>query len=359
MMKGISESKRKMGSLSEVLEREKCRRTDVPAVGGLRKDGKRQGKRGVLEKREGERLENAFNEQDRSGITEESDEELTLAEMKLEALRRNTNRNKENGKKIVHIREDKGVVEEKKRQLMLINNRDMEVMTVEDSDFYDFDEDRVERSFKKGQIWAIYDDDDGMPRHYGLIDEVVSVNPFQVRMSWLDLQKDGDEMWSSWEQMGFHISCGIFRVAKKDTTDLLNIFSHMVEYERAASMLYRIYPKKGSVWALYNEMALNVEGRDSSCRDKRCYDIVIFLTNYNELDGLSMAYLEKVDGFRAVFKRQEIGYHAIRWLDKDKFRLLSHQIPSRKLSGEETSHITGECWELDPASLPSDMLAIY
>lgn len=34
-------------------------------------------------------------------------------------------------------------------------NEDLELMAVEDSDFYDFDEGRVERSFKKGQVWAI------------------------------------------------------------------------------------------------------------------------------------------------------------------------------------------------------------
>ncbi|KAJ7953395.1 DnaJ domain containing protein [Quillaja saponaria] len=65
--------------------------------------------------------------------------------------------------------------------------------------------DRVERSFKKGQVWAIYDDDDdGIPRHYGLIDEAVSVNSFEVKISWLDLQNNGDEGKICWEKMAFH-----------------------------------------------------------------------------------------------------------------------------------------------------------
>lgn len=234
---------------------------------------------------------------------------------------------------------------------------DLEIMAVEDSDFYDFDSDRVERSFKKGQVWAIYDDDDGMPRHYGLIDEV-SVNPFEVKISWLDLQNNGDEGLICWEKQGFHVSCGRFKVSRKTSIDSLNIFSHVVECERAAREVYRIFPTKGSIWALYNDVALGIEGSNLSARDSRSYDIVVFLTTYSEMHGLSMAYLEKVDGFKAVFKRQEIGCHAIRWLEKDDVRLFSHQIPARKLTGDEIPESLKDCWELDPASLPSDLLTI-
>ncbi|KAL6985689.1 hypothetical protein U1Q18_019063 [Sarracenia purpurea var. burkii] len=233
---------------------------------------------------------------------------------------------------------------------------DMEKMAVDDSDFYDFDKDRVERSFKKGQVWGIYDDDDGMPRHYGLIDEVVSVNPFEVQMSWLDLQSDGDERLICWEKVGFHISCGRFKVARKTSIDSVNIFSHVADAERAAREVYRIYPKKGSVWALYKENALQNEGLNNLVRDKRCYDIVVFLTSYSEIHGLSMAYLEKVNGFKTVFKRKEIGCHAIRWLENHDARLFSHQIPARKLSGEEVPELSKDLWELDPASLPPELL---
>ncbi|TYI19970.1 hypothetical protein ES332_A07G201600v1 [Gossypium tomentosum] len=42
-------------------------------------------------------------------------------------------------------------------------------ITVPDSDFHDFDKDRSEECFKSKQIWALYDEDDGMPRLYCLI----------------------------------------------------------------------------------------------------------------------------------------------------------------------------------------------
>jgi hypothetical protein len=214
----------------------------------------------------------------------------------------------------------------------------------------------VERRFKKGQVWAIYDDD-GMPRHYGLIDEVVSVNPFKVNLSWLDLQRYGDEV-LIWEKMGLHVSCGRFKVARTMIIDSVNIFSHAVECEREAREVYRIYPKKGSVWALYNKATLGAEGRNLSASDERCHDIVVLLTTYSEMHGLSMASLEKVDGYKTVFKRREIGCHAVRLLEKDDIWLFSHQIPSRKFSGDEVADNLKDCWELDPASLPSNLLTV-
>ncbi|XP_062025848.1 uncharacterized protein LOC133742181 [Rosa rugosa] len=224
----------------------------------------------------------------------------------------------------------------------------------EDSQFYNFKKDK--RSFKKGQVWAIYDDDDGMPRNYGLVDEVVSVSPFEVKISWLDLQNNGDQWLASWEKMGLPVPCGRFKVTRQTTTNSVHIFSHVVDCDRAAREIYRIYPKKGSVWALYNEAAFDADGGNLLVKEKRCYDIVVFLTSYSEMHGLSMGYLEKVDGFNTVFKRREIGAHAIRCLEKDDVRLISHEIPAKKLSGNEVPNLSKDCWELDPASLPLDLL---
>ncbi|MED6183174.1 hypothetical protein PIB30_035594 [Stylosanthes scabra] len=236
--------------------------------------------------------------------------------------------------------------------------RDLETMTVVDSDFYDFDKDRTQRCFRKGQMWAVYDDIDGMPRHYALIDEVFSANPFQVGISWFDIQNNGVEKIISCEKMGFHMPCGRFTVAQKASINSVNIFSHIVDCDRVAREVYQVYPKKGSVWALYGKATLDKDGKNFAAKSKRCYDIVVFLTSYSEITGLSMAYLEKVDGYQTVFKRQDMGSHAIRFLGKDDLWLVSHQIPARKLSCEDTPELLKDCWELDPASLSSDLLTV-
>ncbi|KAL6180985.1 hypothetical protein ACLB2K_047643 [Fragaria x ananassa] len=224
----------------------------------------------------------------------------------------------------------------------------------EDARFYDFNKDK--RSFKKGQVWAIYDEGDGMPRNYGLVDEVVSVSPFEVKISWLELQNNGDQWLASWEKMGLHVPCGRFKVARQTISNSVHIFSHVVDCDGAAREVYRIYPKKGSVWAVYNEATFEYDGSNLLVKEKLCYDILVFLTSYSEMHGLSMGYLEKVDGFNTVFKRREIGAHAIRCLEKDGVRFISHEIPAKKLSGTEAPNLLKDCWELDPASLPLDLL---
>ncbi|KAL5099903.1 hypothetical protein RYX36_004230 [Vicia faba] len=292
------------------------------------------------------------------GIEEET---MTLAEFQSKVkTKRKVQKEKMKGLEIksVEVKEKKNDDSVERKELRLEKHKDfigeeLEAMAVADSDFYDFDKDRVGRSFKKGQVWAVYDGDhDGMPRQYALIDETVSANPFQVRISWLDLQNDGDEKIVSREKLGFHIPCGRFRVAKKTIINSVNVFSHVVDCDQAAREVYKIYPKKGSVWALYSEASL--DGGEGI----RCYEIVVLLTSYSEMNGMSMAFLEKVDGYKTLFKRQESGSHAVRFLGKDEFWLLSHQIPAQKFPGDEAPELLKDCWELDPASLPSDLLTI-
>ncbi|CAL1352195.1 unnamed protein product [Linum trigynum] len=261
------------------------------------------------------------------------------------------NESAQTSKKIVIHEAEKHVVSRKSRSAMdigYVENGGPEMMEVEDSDFYDFDSDRTEKSFKKGQVWAIYDDTDGMPRQYGLIDEVVSVNPFEVKLSWLDLVNNGDDRLISWLKTG---SCGSFKVDRNMTVDSVNIFSHAMQCERAARQVYRIYPNKGSVWGVYREGQRHVPQKDEPC-----YDFVVVLSNYSEIHGLSFAYLDKVDGFKTVFKRREFGFRGVKCVVKDDLLMFSHQIPARKVSSDEIPELPKDCWELDPASLPAVLL---
>ncbi|KAK6934937.1 protein of unknown function DUF3444 [Dillenia turbinata] len=94
----------------------------------------------------------------------------------------------------------------------------------------------------------------------------------------------------------------------------------------------------------------------SQGKGDRRYDIVVALTSYSNIQGLSMAYLEKVGGDKTVCKRRELGYNAIRWIGKDDVRFFSHQRPARKLSEAETPLSLKT--EPDPASLPPELLTI-
>ncbi|KAG8094111.1 hypothetical protein GUJ93_ZPchr0012g19514 [Zizania palustris] len=183
--------------------------------------------------------------------------EMTLAEMQLQLVKR----------KATNI---SSTVEEDDEE-----DEHTELMAVEDSDLYNFDADRSERSFKKGQIQR------------------------------LDLQPDGEE----------GKPCGEFKVGRVVTVHSVNIFSHLVAYERAAKEVYRIYPKKGSIWALH--------GGKNADSGKPKYEFVVFLSGYSELYGASFGYLEKVEGFRTIFTRRNIGSHAIQTLQRGDMGTLS------------------------------------
>ncbi|XP_060179761.1 uncharacterized protein LOC132609678 isoform X2 [Lycium barbarum] len=282
---------------------------------------------------------------------DEVEKELPIARVREKRMRREALKidGLEDGKRRRDVSIKKGTLSKSSKKGKGHREDDLEIVAVESFDFYNFDKDRVERSFKKGQVWAVYDDD-GMPRDYALIDEVISVHPFEVRLNWLEFQSNSDEALLHWGRMGFHISCGKFKVSRQALVKSLKRFSHVVDSERAARELYRIYPSKGSIWAVYKETALD--------EDKQCYDIVISLSSYTDMYGVSIAYLERVDGFKTIFKRREVGAHAVKLLGKDELRLFSHRIPARKLSDEEASNISKNCWELDHASLPRELLAI-
>ncbi|KAG5059102.1 hypothetical protein JHK87_000131 [Glycine soja] len=345
---------KRMCSVGEVLERAKPSNSKRVKKNGEEMMTLAEFQSQVKRKLQGEKLKAKGNEK-------EKEKEDGIEKRRNRAERRQGLRNN-GGLEVGEVRglkkSVKPAIEEKRKGLRIEKHRggssggDLEDMAVLDSDFYDFDKDRVEKSFKKGQVWAVYEDEDGMPRNYALIDETVSVNPFGVRISWLDVQNSGDGRIVSREKIGFHIPCGRFKATRKASVNSVNIFSHVVDCDRAARELYKIYPKKGSVWALYGEGSIDVD------EGKGCYDIVVFLTSYNEVNGLSMAHLEKVDGYKTVFKRQEKGSGAIRFLGKDDMWLVSHQIPARKLLCDETPELLKDCWELDPASLPSDLLTI-
>ncbi|PRQ19046.1 putative DnaJ domain-containing protein [Rosa chinensis] len=130
----------------------------------------------------------------------------------------------------------------------------LEAMTsidVPDPDFHNFDEDRTEKSFKKNHVWAAYDEVNGMPRYYAKIQSVSSLDPFTMRISWLDSKTNRELGPLNWVSSGFSKTCGEFRVGKhEECKNALNSFSHKVWWKKGARGTVCIYPRKGDVWAL-------------------------------------------------------------------------------------------------------------
>lgn len=232
----------------------------------------------------------------------------------------------------------------------------MTIMSVPDPDFHVFDLDRSESCFGENQVWAAYDDDDGMPRFYGMIHEVISLDPFEVKMSWLNSKSNSEFSPVDWIGRGFIKTCGEFRVGKHVTNNSLNSFSHKVKWVKGPRGVIQIYPKKGEIWALYRNWSPDWN-EDTPDKIKHAYDMVEVLDDYTEEEGVSVATLCKAAGFKTVFYKQPEPKEVKHILKEEMFRF-SHQVPSHILTGEEKPNAPKGYVELDPAATPPDLLQV-
>ncbi|KAH6796057.1 hypothetical protein C2S51_037043 [Perilla frutescens var. frutescens] len=227
-------------------------------------------------------------------------------------------------------------------------------ITVPDSDFHDFDKDRSEECFKPKQIWALYDEEDGMPRLYCLIREVTSVNPFKIFISYLSSKSDCEFGSVNWLDCGFTKSCGSFRVFHSETVEQVNIFSHLLSKEKAGrGGCVRIYPRCGDIWAVYRNWSTDWN-RTTPDEVRHQYEMVEVLGDYSEENGVWVAPLVKLDGYKTVYQRNG-NTSAIRWIPRREMLRFSHQVPSCSLNVGGANLPEG-CWDLDPAATPDELL---
>lgn len=229
-------------------------------------------------------------------------------------------------------------------------------ITVPDSDFHDFDKDRTEECFKPKQIWALYDDEDGMPRLYCLIRDVISVKPFKVFISYLSSRTDTEFGLVNWLDSGFTKSCGSLRVFHSETIEQVNIFSHLLSRERAGrGGCVRIYPRRGDIWAMYQNWSPEWN-RLTPTEVRHQYYMVQVLDDYSEENGVHVAPLVKLEGYKTVYRRNT-DKDLIQWIPRREMLRFSHQVPSYSLNAEgNAANLPEDCWDLDPAATPNDLL---
>lgn len=225
-------------------------------------------------------------------------------------------------------------------------------ITVPDSDFHDFDKDRSEECFKPKQIWALYDEEDGMPRLYCLIREIISVKPFKIHISYLSSKTDSEFGSVNWLDSGFTKSCGNFRAYNAEIVEQVNIFSHLLSKEKAGrGGCIRIYPRSGDIWAVYRNWSSDWN-RTTPAEVRHQYEMVEILDDYSEDLGVCVTPLIKLGGFKTVYQRNA-SKDAIRWIPRREMLRFSHQVPSCLL---KDLNLPDGCWDLDPAAIPDELL---
>ncbi|XP_006650175.1 uncharacterized protein LOC102715926 [Oryza brachyantha] len=225
---------------------------------------------------------------------------------------------------------------------------------VPDPDFHDFDKDRTEESFQSDQIWATYDDEDGMPRYYAFIQKVLSLEPFKLKISFLTSRTNGEFGSLNWVSSGFTKTCGDFRICRYETCDVLNMFSHQIKWEKGPRGVIKIYPQKGNIWAVYRNWSSDWD-EDTPDKVLHVYDVVEILDDYDEDHGISVIPLVKVTGFRTIFERNQ-DLNAIKKIPKEEMFRFSHQVPFYRMSGEEAPNVPKDSYELDPAAISKELL---
>ncbi|KAG7543473.1 DnaJ domain [Arabidopsis thaliana x Arabidopsis arenosa] len=198
-------------------------------------------------------------------------------------------------------------------------------ITVRDSDFHDFDTNRSEECFEGRQLWAIYDEDDGMPRLYCMVREVFFVQPFKIDIAYLSSKTDIKFGTMKWVQYGFTKSCGHFRIRNTNIVDHVNIFSHLLKGKKT--------------------------GRDEV---RHQYKMIEIFDEYSEQFGVCFSPLVKVEGYKTVYCRRD-KEESKKWIPRREMLRFSHQVPSWFLK-EETSGVPRNCWDLDPAAIPEELL---
>ncbi|XP_027349572.1 uncharacterized protein LOC113861153 isoform X1 [Abrus precatorius] len=224
-----------------------------------------------------------------------------------------------------------------------------------DPDFNDFEKDKEEDCFAINQLWAIFDNTDGMPRFYALVKKVFS--PFKLQIIWLEPDSDvQDEI--DWHEAGLPVACGKFKLGHSQRTTDRFMFSHQMHCIKEISTgTYLVYPKKGETWAIFRHWDIKWSSNPKEHSEYQ-FQYVEVLSDFDENVGIKVAYLGKLKGFVSLFQKTMENKISIFCVPPNELYRFSHQIPSYKMTGDERKGVPRGSFELDPAALPISFFEI-
>uniref|UniRef100_A0A5B7BN85 Putative DNAJ heat shock N-terminal domain-containing protein n=1 Tax=Davidia involucrata TaxID=16924 RepID=A0A5B7BN85_DAVIN len=221
-----------------------------------------------------------------------------------------------------------------------------------DRDYYDFENDRKAESFEAGQIWAAdYQSDEPQNCRYARINSKLRSEGSVTWLKPVPVSK-GERRWCD---AGLPVACGSFSVDPEMSEKVIRptIFSYKCSwFPGITEEQIEIYPKKGEVWALYEDWNLD-EWAYNPETIKRCkFKLVEILSDFSKYLGADSACLVKVDGFRSVFQRQtKEGYPVIFHISPSILYMLSHNVPAYRFTGGEIDGVVSGMFELDQLAL--------
>ncbi|OEL23359.1 hypothetical protein BAE44_0015622, partial [Dichanthelium oligosanthes] len=227
-----------------------------------------------------------------------------------------------------------------------------ELVSFPDPDIFNFEKFRDINLFAVGQIWALYDNLDGMPRYYARIKQFDASN-FKVHLTWLeyDAMDEAEEDWIGEE---LPTACGNFCLGKgTDISEDRFMFSHIATWMKGKKRnSYVIFPNKGEMWALYKGWRM---GWSSDADNHRSYEyeVVEVLSNMSVNDGATVIPLVRIKGFVSLFATAKDESSFV--IPSSELLRFSHSIPFYRTKGNEKAGVPGGFLELDNACLPADL----
>ncbi|KAJ1275922.1 hypothetical protein BS78_05G173300 [Paspalum vaginatum] len=210
--------------------------------------------------------------------------------------------------------------------------------------------------FAVGQVWALYDNLDGMPRYYARIKHLDASN-FKVQLTWLEYNAMNEDE-ENWIDEELPTACGNFCLGKgTDVSEDKAMFSHIAAWTKGKKRnSYVIYPNKGEVWALYKGWSMEWISDADNHRSYE-YEVVEVLSNMSVNDGASVIPLVRIKGFVSLFATAKDRSPFV--IPSNELLRFSHSIPVYRTNGNEKVGVPGGFLELDNACLPADLDAAF
>ncbi|XP_020204554.1 uncharacterized protein LOC109789912 [Cajanus cajan] len=224
-----------------------------------------------------------------------------------------------------------------------------------DPDFSDFERDKAEDCFAVNQLWAIFDNDDSMPRFYAFVKKVYS--PFKLQITWLEPDSD-DQGEIDWHEAGLPVACGKFKLGHSQRTTDRFMFSHLMHSIKGSDAgTYLVYPKKGETWAVFRHWDIGWSSNPEKHSEYQ-FEYVEVLSDFAENVGIEVAYLGKLKGFVSLFQRTVLNGISLFCIPPNELYRFSHRVPSYKMTGAEREDVPKGSFELDPAGLPNSLFEV-
>lgn len=218
-------------------------------------------------------------------------------------------------------------------------------------DFYGFDSCRTAECFDLRDIWAV---------HCHLTEPFIGGRYAQI------FKKSGDEVeviWLKpipvtegerrWFDAGLPVACGSFCLDTETSgiIGLKGVFSYKCSWDSGITEeLFEIYPKKGEIWAIYQDFDLEEWSYNPDIIKRCSFKLVEIISDYSIYTGVECGPLVKVNGFKSVYERKTEGEITIHIGPRDLY-MLAHSVPAYRFTGGEIDGVHDRMFELDQLAL--------